>query len=128
MLAYSKSENGSAQFFRAMERFVLRHKDALAPQELANVVYSYAMTEHASEELLKNLRQAVRAKMHRMRPEELCSVMRAYSMRDLLGSRGRRVNREGLFPKNKKKTNLTEQAEHIAASEDELETKSVTNT
>ena len=66
--------------------------------------------------------------MHRMSPEELCTVLRAYSMRDLLGSRGRRVNREGLFPKNKKKTNLTEQAEHIAASEDELETKSVTNT
>ena len=55
ILAYSKSQNGSEEFYRAMESFILQNKGDFNCQELANLVYSYHKSENAQKEILKDL-------------------------------------------------------------------------
>lgn len=73
LIAYSKSQNGSNQFWRALESTVLKHAPLLSPQELSNVIYSYFKAENAvCEELYEALKPTVKKELHKMKPVELC--------------------------------------------------------
>jgi len=53
--AYSKSQNGSEQFYRIMEQHIIKHKDEFNCQELANLLYSYFKAEYATSDVLREL-------------------------------------------------------------------------
>jgi hypothetical protein len=79
VLAYSKTQNGSATFFRALESTILQNVDMLDTQNLSNIIYSYYRSENAqTDPFLLDIRPAVMTSLHRMIPVELCQVLRAY--------------------------------------------------
>lgn len=47
ILAYSKTMNGSATFFRALETTIINNVDQLDSQNISNIVYSYYCSENA---------------------------------------------------------------------------------
>ena len=73
ILSYSKTQNGSLQFFQALEGIILAKKEHMKPQELSNIIYSYHKSENAMvDPLLLDLRDTVVANLHRYKPVELC--------------------------------------------------------
>lgn len=85
LLAYSKTQNGSQQFFRAMESFVLQKARQFSSQELANIIYTYYRADNAlTDPLLIDLRPIVMQTIESYKPVELCQVLRAYTEAGLL--------------------------------------------
>ena len=85
ILAYSKTQNGSVQFFRILEGVIIREANRFSPQELSNIVYSYHKSENAqTDPLLLDLRQAVMDQLHTYKPVELCQVLTAYTEEGML--------------------------------------------
>jgi hypothetical protein len=78
-MAYAKTENGSVQFYKAMEAHVLANKDEMNGQELANVIYSYHKMETAAPNILEMLIPTVFNNIHKFKPRELTSILMAYS-------------------------------------------------
>ena len=80
ILAYSKSHNGSKQFFRALESTIIKNSHKMSPQELSNTIYSYHKSENASvDPLLLDLRNVVVESIHKYKPVELCQVLLSYT-------------------------------------------------
>jgi hypothetical protein len=57
--AFSKSQNGSTEFYQAMEKHVLANREKFKSQELANIIYSYHKSPDSSKEILKDLESTV---------------------------------------------------------------------
>lgn len=73
ILAYSKTQNGSVTFFRALESVILQNVDLLDTQNLSNIVYSYWRSENAkADPFLLDVKPAVMRMLHKMIPVELC--------------------------------------------------------
>ena len=79
VMAFSKSQNGSSEFFRALEAHILRSRDLFSCQELANLIYSYHKSEHASTELLNDLVPSVISRLDNMNPRELTTILLSYT-------------------------------------------------
>ena len=78
-MAYSKCQNGSVQFFQAMEKHVLAFKEQFNSQELANILYSYGKNPNCNKELLKDLEGTVRTKVFDSKPKEVVQFLMAYT-------------------------------------------------
>ena len=73
VLSYSKTQNGSVEFFRAIEGVVLANYQLMSPQELSNVLYSFQKSENAVPDvLLEQLEDYVVENLARYKPIELC--------------------------------------------------------
>jgi len=60
ILAYSKTQNGSVQFFQALESIVLKNVHLLGTQELSNIIYSFHRSENArADPFLLDIRSKV---------------------------------------------------------------------
>ena len=80
ILAYSKTQNGSATFFRALESTILNNVEALDSQNLSNIIYSYYCSNNASTDpFYVDIKPAVMRLLPKMNPVELCQVLRAYT-------------------------------------------------
>ena len=79
ILAYSKTQNGSVTFFRALESTILNNVDLLDSQNLSNIIYSYHCSSNAkTDPFFIDIKPAVMKILHKMNPVELCQVLRAY--------------------------------------------------
>lgn len=73
VLSYSKTQNGSIQFFRALESIIINKQEEFSPQELSNIIYSYHKSENAkTDPLLLDLRNIVVKNLHKYKPMEMC--------------------------------------------------------
>lgn len=73
LTSYSKSQNGSIQFWQAFETIIINNQHKLSTQELSNCIYSYWKAENAEAfHLYEALKPLVKAKLHKMKPVELC--------------------------------------------------------
>jgi len=80
LTSYSKSQNGSVQFWRAMEGIVIQNQQKMSTQELSNVIYSYSRADNAERKhLFEELKPLVCKIMHKMKPVELCQVLMAFT-------------------------------------------------
>lgn len=75
--AYAKSQNGSQQFFRALEPHIIAKKEALNTQELANIIVSYQKADTADNDLVYELVPTVVQQMDAMKPKELAALLLA---------------------------------------------------
>jgi hypothetical protein len=84
-LAYSKTQNGSSVFFRALESTILNNVDLLDSQNLSNIIYSYHCSTNAiTDPFFIDIKPAVMRILHKMNPVELCQVLRAYTEKGML--------------------------------------------
>jgi hypothetical protein len=79
VMAYSKTQNGSVQFYQAMEKHVLACKDKLSSYEIANIVYSYSKSSSADKELLVNLEGKVAEVLNKANTQELTNILAGYA-------------------------------------------------
>lgn len=52
LTSYSKSQNGTVQFWQAFESIIIKNQHKLSPQELSNIIYTYWKAENAVPESL----------------------------------------------------------------------------
>ncbi len=79
--AYAKTENGSEDFYRLMEKQVIVNIAKFTPTQLANVLSYVASSKNSSAEILKACKARVLAEMkeNQFRPSDLAGIARAYA-------------------------------------------------
>ncbi|CDW74735.1 UNKNOWN [Stylonychia lemnae] len=78
ILAYTKCQNGSLQFFQAMEKHIISYKDKFSAQELSNILYSYYKSKECSKEIIKDLEDTVIQNLNHAQPKELVQLLMAF--------------------------------------------------
>ena len=85
LTSYSRTQNGSVQFFRALEGSILASADRLNSRELANIIYTYYKAENAEvASLLPELKPKVIELLNKFNPVELCLILTSYAESDLM--------------------------------------------
>jgi len=84
VLAYCKTQNGSSDFYYALQNYIIEMKDEFSYQELANIIYSYANNKTCNERLLEEFHDDILFKIKKFKPMELCSILRGYHKRNLV--------------------------------------------
>ena len=86
MLAYAKSQNGSIQFYKALEPHIWSQRETLSCQQLANIVYSYYKSSNASTTLFSDLIPTISSQMKNFKPSELTCILYAYQQSGFFGN------------------------------------------
>jgi len=85
LTSYSRTQNGSVQFFRALEGSILASADRLSSKEIANIVYTYYKAENAEVgSLLPELKARVIELSSKFTPMELCLILTSYTEADMM--------------------------------------------
>ena len=79
MTAYAKSQNGSVQFFQALEKHIIAFCYQFNTNELANIVYSISKSPEGNKEVLDHLEIPIRMRISVAKPKELASMLMAYT-------------------------------------------------
>ena len=83
ILAYSKTQTGSEEFYRILSdlaQLITINK----PQEIATIVYSYSNNVNCNDKMLFNLLPNVLVCLSKSNPNELVNILRAYHRKGLL--------------------------------------------
>ena len=90
ILAYSKSQNGSVEFYRILADMSLEYFNNIntnqnrRTQELANIVYCYSNNINCNEKILYLLKEPILQNIHKAKPKEIVCILRAYHRKDLI--------------------------------------------
>jgi hypothetical protein len=122
ILAYSKTQNGSEEFYRIIQEIVISMKDHLKTQDMAVVIYSYSNNPNCNEKILEVLEDTVKSTINKFLPKELCSVLRGYHNRKLLSEDLKKKIIEAFIEKHEF-TNATDLAYFYSILADEKETR-----
>eukprot|EP00347_Sterkiella_histriomuscorum_P005962 403354597 len=87
ILSYTKCQNGSVQFYQAMEKHIIAYKDKFNSMEIANILYSYQKSKECSKEILKDLEDTTINLMSVSQPKELVMMLMAYTETNLMNPR-----------------------------------------
>ena len=80
LLSYGKTQNGSVEFYTAMEPIILKYSFLFNTQELSNIVFSYARAENAETHILENLKAVIIELINKAKPMEICNIAIAYNI------------------------------------------------
>lgn len=79
VMAYSKTQNGSVQFYQAMEKHIIACKDKFSSFDLTNIVYSYSKSESANKDVLVDLEPKVFELIPKANTLEMTNMLAAYA-------------------------------------------------
>ena len=122
VLAYSKTQNGSEEFYRIIQDYLIDLKDKLKPQDLAIVIYSYANNPNCNEKILEVVEENIYPILHLCKGKEICSMLRGYYKRKMLNENLKKKFREAIINKHEY-TNATDLAYFFLILADEKEIK-----
>lgn len=84
IVAYSKCQAGSEEFYRIFADLVYNKKNIFKPTEVSIILYSYSNNLNCNDKLLIMLESEVIEKIHKFNGVELCNLARAYDRKKIL--------------------------------------------
>lgn len=84
ILSYSKTQNGSLEFFKIFEEIIFKIKEQLKPCDLAIILYSYSNNANCDDKIFEFLEFEIFDKIEKFSGNELSNILRAYDKRNKL--------------------------------------------
>jgi len=122
IIGYTKTQNGSEEFYRILQEIVISMKDHLKPQDIAVIIYSYANNPNCNEKILEVLEEVVKGSINKFLPKEICSLLRGYHKRKILNDDLKNKITEAFIEKHEF-TNATDLAYFYSILAHEKETR-----
>ena len=79
LTSYSKTQNGSDQFYKALEKHIIACKDKFTAFDLSNIVYSISKSPNANKDILADLESTVKSLLPKAKPIDMTNMLAAYA-------------------------------------------------